>query len=248
VHCLEACTKHCCTPQSASTPPRCPLKDMQPPHSSDRIIAAPTSSRPPGNSRGIPVSASSTKANTEERSVDSEPPCPKRLKTSHAAGNITWQVDMNKGKGPVPRTGFVDLTRQSQFDPQNGVKRLVIKNLRTSSPKDADEYYTRVWAELDSALTSVCRPHSLKYQSQYLMHYRYLSKRNSLLLMKSYAVAWRQPVDEAVLKVLRLTSRRGARFTSKINFCHRSSKRQSKITLKHCELFINTGYYGERSL
>jgi len=63
---------------------------------------------------------------------------------------------MNKGKGIIPRPGFVDLTRQSQFQPHAGAKRLVIKNLRTSNGKAADEYYDKVWGELDDALTSVC--------------------------------------------------------------------------------------------
>jgi len=130
---------------------------MQTPQSSDHNIAIATSSRLPGQSRLTSNSAQSTKPNNiERRLTDSQPPSAKRLKTFHSAGNTSRQADMIKGKGVVSRPGFVDLTRQPQFDPQSGVKRLVIKNLRISSPRDADEYYNRVWKELDSALTSVC--------------------------------------------------------------------------------------------
>jgi cullin-4 len=53
------------------------------------------------------------------------------------------------------RPNVIDLTRPSNFQPNTGAKRLVIKNLRTSSRKDIDTYYDRTWDELDAALTSV---------------------------------------------------------------------------------------------
>lgn len=57
--------------------------------------------------------------------------------------------------GMNPRPGVVDLTRPSNFQPHTGAKRLVIKNLRTPSRKDVDEFYDRTWDQLDAALTSV---------------------------------------------------------------------------------------------
>jgi len=64
---------------------------------------------------------------------------------------------MNKGKSVI-RPGVVDLTRgPSNFQPHSGAKRLVIKNLRTSSSlKDVDKYYDDTWNGLDAALSSVC--------------------------------------------------------------------------------------------
>lgn len=52
----------------------------------------------------------------------------------------------------------IDLTKgsmPSNFQPHTGAKRLVIKNLRTTGNKDANEYYERTWKELDNALSSV---------------------------------------------------------------------------------------------
>lgn len=63
---------------------------------------------------------------------------------------------MNKSGGIKPRSGVVDLTATpSNFQPQAGAKRLVIKNLRRTPVKDIDQYYEKTWTELDAALTSI---------------------------------------------------------------------------------------------
>jgi cullin-4 len=134
---------------------------MSHPQSSAHNIAIATSSMPPENSR-IPNhnTADQTKscstAGGNRRSSTFPEPAAKRLKTAPSAGNINRPADMNKGKRVIGMRGFVDLTRQSQFQPHTGAKRLVIKNLRVSNGKAADEYYDKVWGELDDALTSVC--------------------------------------------------------------------------------------------
>ena len=80
----------------------------------------------------------------------------KRLKTYHSAGNIGSSADMSKILGIGARPKVIDLTRPpSQFQPHAGAKRLVIKNLRTTSTRGVEEYYDRTWAELNAALTSV---------------------------------------------------------------------------------------------
>jgi cullin-4 len=80
----------------------------------------------------------------------------KRLKTSHSSGNLGRSAGMSKTFGIGARPKHVDLTRPpSNFQPHAGAKRLVIKNLRTTSTKGVDEYYDRTWSELDAALTSV---------------------------------------------------------------------------------------------
>jgi cullin-4 len=80
----------------------------------------------------------------------------KRLKTSHSAGNLGRCSDMSKTLGIGARPKTIDLTRPpSNFQPHAGAKRLVIKNLKTTSTKSVDEYYDRTWSELDAALTSV---------------------------------------------------------------------------------------------
>ena len=77
----------------------------------------------------------------------------KRLKTSHSAGNLQKPADMSKVMGR-PRPRPVDLTGgNSNFQPHTGAKRLVIKNLKPQ--KDTEIYYTKLWNEVDSAITSV---------------------------------------------------------------------------------------------
>lgn len=50
----------------------------------------------------------------------------------------------------------IDLTGgSSKFEPHTGAKRLVIKNLRAPLQKDTEVYYTKIWNEIDSAITSV---------------------------------------------------------------------------------------------
>lgn len=61
---------------------------------------------------------------------------------------------MNKTMG-VSRPAIIDLTRPSNFQPHTGAKRLVIKNLRVTSPSDKEEYFRKTWNELDDALDSV---------------------------------------------------------------------------------------------
>lgn len=46
-------------------------------------------------------------------------------------------------------------TRQSNFTPHTGPKRLIVKNLRTGSRLNQDAYFDKVWAQLDSALTAI---------------------------------------------------------------------------------------------
>lgn len=80
----------------------------------------------------------------------------KRLKTSHSSANIARPANMSKSIGITTRPGFVDLTRgPSNFQPHAGAKKLVIKNLRTTSRSNLEQYYDKTWNELDDALTTV---------------------------------------------------------------------------------------------
>ncbi|KAI9851518.1 MAG: hypothetical protein M1838_003472 [Thelocarpon superellum] len=58
------------------------------------------------------------------------------------------------------------IERKSNFQPRAGAKRLVIKNLRTTPRISADDYFAKVWVQLDEALTAIFQgdkvPHSLE--------------------------------------------------------------------------------------
>lgn len=88
--------------------------------------------------------------------AENEGPASKRLKTSHSLGNLGRPADMSVRVGLASQPKIIDLTgRPSHFQPHAGVKRLVIKNLKTTSPKDVEEYYKKTWRELDDALTAI---------------------------------------------------------------------------------------------
>jgi cullin-4 len=100
-------------------------------------------------------SPSRTKVDIGITPVHSAVPAAKRLKTSHSSANIGRPADMNRSIGIVSRPGVIDLTLPSNFQPYAGAKKLVIKNLRTTSRQDLVEYYNKTWTELDDALTSL---------------------------------------------------------------------------------------------
>ena len=53
-----------------------------------------------------------------------------------------------------PRT-FNSTSRQSNFTPHTGAKRLVVKNLRTGSRLNQDSYFEKIWGQLDAALSAI---------------------------------------------------------------------------------------------
>ncbi|KAA8567669.1 hypothetical protein EYC84_008142 [Monilinia fructicola] len=96
-----------------------------------------------------PAKRKNNPSNTTPASRDSL----KRLKTLQST-SPDLRPNMNKTMG-VSRAGTIDLTRVSNFQPHTGAKRLVIKNLRTTSPNDREQYFKKTWDELDDALASV---------------------------------------------------------------------------------------------
>lgn len=76
-------------------------------------------------------------------------PALKKVKTSHR-----HLPTMAKTTGMMNRPGVIDLTRPAKFPTHEGPRRLVIKNLRTTSPNNLEQYYKKTWAELDNALTA----------------------------------------------------------------------------------------------
>ena len=89
------------------------------------------------------------------RQSESQPPGPdsKRAKGSVVGGG-TGTARMSKVLGKRPEV--VDLTKpRSAFQPQNGPKKIVIKNLRPPSRASLDSYYARTLQELDDALNAI---------------------------------------------------------------------------------------------
>ncbi|RAL14630.1 cullin-4B [Aspergillus homomorphus CBS 101889] len=50
---------------------------------------------------------------------------------------------------------FNAASRQGNFTPHTGAKRLVVKNLRTGSRLNQDSYFEKVWGQLDAALSAI---------------------------------------------------------------------------------------------
>lgn len=91
----------------------------------------------------------------------------KRLKTSHSSeiyhkptAAVMSKLMAQKSKVTIDLTSTTSGGRsissgRSNFEPHKGAKRLVIKNLRTTSQRDVDDYYEKTWRELDAAVTAV---------------------------------------------------------------------------------------------
>ncbi len=79
----------------------------------------------------------------------------KRVKTTHSSKYLGRSENMSKTLRIGARPQVIDLTRPSNFQPSTGAKRLTIKNLRTTSRLDVENFYKRTLAELDNALTAV---------------------------------------------------------------------------------------------
>ncbi len=107
------------------------------------------------NSSRSPTFNNQSESDTASFQPTSTSTKPKRLKTSNSSGNLGSPAEMSKSIGKGARSKVIDLTKPPNFQPHTGAKRLVIKNLRTTSRKDVDEYYDRTWDELDNALACV---------------------------------------------------------------------------------------------
>lgn len=46
-------------------------------------------------------------------------------------------------------------TRQNNFSPYTGARKLVVKNLRTGPRLDQESYFDKVWSQFDAALTAI---------------------------------------------------------------------------------------------
>ncbi|ESZ96368.1 hypothetical protein SBOR_3251 [Sclerotinia borealis F-4128] len=110
-----------------------------------------TSSKSPAKRKHRdPRSLNSNPTNTSCDTSKVDSPSTKKLRTSQSSTN----PNMNKTIR-VSRPGTIDLTRPSNFQPHTGAKGLVIKNLRTTSPNDREQYFQKTWDELDDALALV---------------------------------------------------------------------------------------------
>ncbi|KAJ5607220.1 hypothetical protein N7537_003839 [Penicillium hordei] len=57
--------------------------------------------------------------------------------------------------GPIRPQGLNANTRQNNFSPHTGAKKLVVKNLRTGPRLNQESYFDKVWSQLDAALTAI---------------------------------------------------------------------------------------------
>lgn len=75
----------------------------------------------------------------------------KRQRLSSTA--LPANMDNTVAIPPQPRV--VDLTNISKFAPHKGAKRLVVKNLKSAPSQNVEDYYNKVWRDLDSAVSSI---------------------------------------------------------------------------------------------
>lgn len=89
-------------------------------------------------------------------------PAAKRIKVTVSSSNTKSSADMNRGSGATSKTRVIDLTKPSNFQPQSGAKRLVVKNLRAISLQNTEIYYEKLWRQLDDALILIFNGEELR--------------------------------------------------------------------------------------
>ncbi|KAJ5492097.1 Winged helix-turn-helix transcription repressor DNA-binding [Penicillium expansum] len=62
---------------------------------------------------------------------------------------------LSGSNGPVRPQGLNANTRQNNFSPHTGAKKLVVKNLRTGPRLNQESYFDKVWSQLDAALMAI---------------------------------------------------------------------------------------------
>jgi nuclear pore complex protein Nup205 len=81
-------------------------------------------------------------------------------------------IDLTGSSPPSPpharKTSNNTFARQTSFTPHQGAKKLVVKNLRTTPRVDPEQYFRRVWDQLDTALTTVFGGGNSKYSLEEL--------------------------------------------------------------------------------
>jgi cullin-4 len=102
------------------------------------------------------ISNASVQTSTGRESAHSYPysPASKRVKTSDPAEKLRRSPGIGKTAEMISRPKTADPSRPSHIMAHKGSRRLVIKNLKTTSEEDIDAYYESTWRDVDAALTS----------------------------------------------------------------------------------------------
>jgi nuclear pore complex protein Nup205 len=78
--------------------------------------------------------------------------------------DLTGSSPTNSPQSPMRNKSLVARDRPLAFTPYQGPKKLVVKNLRTVPRSDPEQYFEKVWGQLDSSLTAIFKnerpPHS----------------------------------------------------------------------------------------
>lgn len=81
-------------------------------------------------------------------------------------------IDLTGSSPPSPshaRKASINASaRPTAFTPHQGAKRLIVKNLRTTPRTDPEQYFTKVWDQLDAALTNIFGLENAKYSLEEL--------------------------------------------------------------------------------
>lgn len=88
-------------------------------------------------------------------SAHSPTPPSKRMKIPTPTESSRQSSETSRSMGVTSRHTVIDLTRPSNFQPHSGAKRLVVKNFRPTPPQGVVDYYNKIWADIDIALTSI---------------------------------------------------------------------------------------------
>ena len=87
---------------------------------------------------------------------------------SPSRGGPSEVIDLTESPNGSPMKKKASNGRSTSITPHTGPRRVEVKNLKQVSRSDPDEYYNRVWAQLDAALSAIFSKQKLSYSMEEL--------------------------------------------------------------------------------
>lgn len=87
---------------------------------------------------------------------------------SGAVVDLTGSPPSKSVNGAMKNNLLNGSNRSLSFSPHTGAKKLVVKNLRTTPKINPDQYFSKVWAQLDASLTAIFSSEKPSYSMEEL--------------------------------------------------------------------------------
>lgn len=137
---------------TTATPKQQTISDL---FSSQQRTAVSQDSPPTSKRPKLPAHTSTSPASLHPSGTPLPPSKMYNFPSRSPPGKNVIDLTSSPGASPSPRRPSVARPLKPTFNPHAGAKKLVVKNLRTSSGRDPRAYLEQVWALLDKALGEI---------------------------------------------------------------------------------------------